>query len=266
MRPGVLRFVGSQRVGHDWVPELNWTDILLITFFWFFSQCISSLLCTSPFVSLSLPSPFLSSFIKTHTHTHTTHLLAPVYCNIWDKPPLLPMVPLSNNLLLDQMITLHDLLQFSQVVPPHKGIKIILYTVYLFLGECVTMCNKRIQFFDLGNASYPCIWKPFACIQSRQETPLKQGRVSTGGIWQDLLYIGCSCQVIVMHEKRHPIKTVGMGRKGKWENWQNTVNLADRVLRKPIKVKSLTKVPYSLPYHNKGLSANNSHDISIFLP
>ena len=26
-RPGVLRFMGSQRVGHYWVTELNWTDI-----------------------------------------------------------------------------------------------------------------------------------------------------------------------------------------------------------------------------------------------
>ena len=25
-RPGVLRFMGSQRVGHDWVTELNWTN------------------------------------------------------------------------------------------------------------------------------------------------------------------------------------------------------------------------------------------------
>ena len=25
-RPGVLRFMGSQRVGHDWVTELNWKD------------------------------------------------------------------------------------------------------------------------------------------------------------------------------------------------------------------------------------------------
>ena len=25
-RPGVLRFMGSQRVGHDWVTDLNWTD------------------------------------------------------------------------------------------------------------------------------------------------------------------------------------------------------------------------------------------------
>ena len=26
-RPGVLRFMGSQRVGDDWATELNWTDI-----------------------------------------------------------------------------------------------------------------------------------------------------------------------------------------------------------------------------------------------
>ena len=25
-RPGVLWFIGLQRVGHDWVTELNWTD------------------------------------------------------------------------------------------------------------------------------------------------------------------------------------------------------------------------------------------------
>ena len=25
-RPGVLRFMGLQRVGHDWATELNWTD------------------------------------------------------------------------------------------------------------------------------------------------------------------------------------------------------------------------------------------------
>ena len=25
-RPGVLQFTGSQRVGHDWVTELNWTE------------------------------------------------------------------------------------------------------------------------------------------------------------------------------------------------------------------------------------------------
>ena len=26
-RPGVLRFMGLQRVGHDWVTELNWTEV-----------------------------------------------------------------------------------------------------------------------------------------------------------------------------------------------------------------------------------------------
>ena len=27
-RPGVLRFMGSQRVGHEWATELNWTEVL----------------------------------------------------------------------------------------------------------------------------------------------------------------------------------------------------------------------------------------------
>ena len=31
-RPGVLRFMGSQRVGHDWVTELNWTQFSIELF------------------------------------------------------------------------------------------------------------------------------------------------------------------------------------------------------------------------------------------
>ena len=30
-RPGVLQFMGSQRVGHDWATELNWTELQLLT-------------------------------------------------------------------------------------------------------------------------------------------------------------------------------------------------------------------------------------------
>ena len=29
-RPGVLRFMGSQRVGHDWGTELNWTKLKIL--------------------------------------------------------------------------------------------------------------------------------------------------------------------------------------------------------------------------------------------
>ena len=30
-RPGVLQSVGSQRVGHDWATELNWTDVCYVS-------------------------------------------------------------------------------------------------------------------------------------------------------------------------------------------------------------------------------------------
>ena len=36
-RPGVLWFMGSQRVGHDWVTELNWSCLT--------SLCLSFLIC-----------------------------------------------------------------------------------------------------------------------------------------------------------------------------------------------------------------------------
>ena len=35
-RPGVLRFMGSQRVGHNWATELNWTELNWILFNFFF--------------------------------------------------------------------------------------------------------------------------------------------------------------------------------------------------------------------------------------
>ena len=28
-RPGMLRFMGSQRIGHDWATELNWTELTM---------------------------------------------------------------------------------------------------------------------------------------------------------------------------------------------------------------------------------------------
>ena len=36
-RPGVLQFMGSQRVGHDWATELNWTECILFIKMLFFS-------------------------------------------------------------------------------------------------------------------------------------------------------------------------------------------------------------------------------------
>ena len=42
VRPGMLQSVGSQRVGHDWVTELNWTDYYLyINHRWIISWQIS---------------------------------------------------------------------------------------------------------------------------------------------------------------------------------------------------------------------------------
>ena len=46
-RPGVVQFIGLQRVGQEWATELNWTESSITFFFW---------IC----VSLGLPKPLLN--------------------------------------------------------------------------------------------------------------------------------------------------------------------------------------------------------------
>ena len=41
-RPGVLWFMGSQRVGHDWATELNWTEGLSSLWRWLSACCVLS--------------------------------------------------------------------------------------------------------------------------------------------------------------------------------------------------------------------------------
>ena len=52
-RPGMLWFMGSQRVGHDWVTELNWTDFFW-TFRWFRIVFLTLELCGNLFYFLKL--------------------------------------------------------------------------------------------------------------------------------------------------------------------------------------------------------------------
>ena len=49
-RPGVLQFMGSQRVGHDWVTVLNWTD----TYFSFGYQSQLQINCLINFLILRI--------------------------------------------------------------------------------------------------------------------------------------------------------------------------------------------------------------------
>ena len=67
-RPGVLRFMGSPRVGHDWATELDWTglNILLRSLSYEEKWCMY-------FVCYSLNSKYLygpTSLLPRDPHTH----------------------------------------------------------------------------------------------------------------------------------------------------------------------------------------------------
>ena len=64
-KPGVLRFMGSQRVGHDWATELNWTNSQM-SFSWIRDRNYSGLgfgLLTSAIRALSHLSQIASCLI-----------------------------------------------------------------------------------------------------------------------------------------------------------------------------------------------------------
>ena len=77
-RPGVLWFMGSQRVGHDWVTELNWTepcspvDVVLVSLhdhpFVLFALYVSS----SRWVILCLWGPLSNVYSSMKLWVHST--------------------------------------------------------------------------------------------------------------------------------------------------------------------------------------------------
>ena len=75
-RPGVLRFMGSQRVRHDWATELNWTDdkteVVVV------SQSLRSVQLFATFPVLH----HLLELAKTHVH--------------WVNDAIQPLHPLSS--------------------------------------------------------------------------------------------------------------------------------------------------------------------------
>ena len=53
-RPGVLRFIGLQRVGHDWATKLNWVSLLLLSLVSICLEYLFQSFTFNPYVSLVL--------------------------------------------------------------------------------------------------------------------------------------------------------------------------------------------------------------------
>ena len=77
-RPGVLQFMESQRVGHDWVTELNWTELRLLLFdlLALVSSCV--VLCSVSFHPLQpqgLPGSFVHRIFQARILEWFCHFL-----------------------------------------------------------------------------------------------------------------------------------------------------------------------------------------------
>ena len=53
-KPGMLQYMGSQRVRHDWTTQLNWTELKIVPIVYTLAFCINSLPRFQILVSISL--------------------------------------------------------------------------------------------------------------------------------------------------------------------------------------------------------------------
>ena len=122
-RPGVLQFMRSQRVGHDWVTELNWTDSYVlqldshnISINSSFPLLYSDL--QSHFPSIPVPSPpcFMS----------ITTLLITSYWYSFDRDLCIFLAFLLVFLLCTFLVHVEDI-----CIQYHYKAFIVLYTFYL---------------------------------------------------------------------------------------------------------------------------------------
>ena len=81
-RPGVLRFMGSQKVGHNWATEMNWTEALM--------DSAMILLQFSRSVVPRLPVHHqLPEFTQTHVH-RVSDAIQPSHPLSSPSPPVIP--------------------------------------------------------------------------------------------------------------------------------------------------------------------------------
>ena len=129
-RPSVLQFIGSQRVGHDWATELNWTSavVLLILFLFhsLYHHCSASILMV---LDLRVLVHMLISFRNNNRLHHWLFLLL---CT----PLLLPDIsPLSTIFFTIIFHFLSVCFRFLYVLLHNMGALISdLYQAFLFKG------------------------------------------------------------------------------------------------------------------------------------
>ena len=80
-RPGMLRFMGSQRVGHDWVTELNWTEYSIVYIYHSFLNHSSANGHVHCFHVLAIVN---SAVMNTEEHVSFSSVFLSVYGQQWD--------------------------------------------------------------------------------------------------------------------------------------------------------------------------------------
>ena len=154
-KPGVLRFMGSQRVGHDWATELNWTEPChsFVTWFFLFFLILYFLLYNTtlvlPYRDMNPPQVYISWTPLPPLSPY--HPSGSSQCT----SPKHPVSCIEHRLVIRFLPdSIHVSMPFSQIIPPFPSpteSKSLFYTSVSLLLSCI-----KGYHYHLLNSIYMC--------------------------------------------------------------------------------------------------------------
>ena len=128
-RPGVLCFLGSQRVRHDWETELNWTEVTMKELLLFNCSVMSESLQPRGLQHSRLPCPSpLLELAQTHIHWND-NAIQPSHPLL---PPSPPALNLSQHLGYFQWVSsLHQMANILELQLQHQSFQRIFRVDFL---------------------------------------------------------------------------------------------------------------------------------------
>ena len=148
-RPGMLRSIGLQRVGHDWVTELNWTDSVEISGAQIrLPMCINTCVCTSqehgPLCQdacrVQIPACYIVAMSK---------LICLLSSHVFPSMKLNVLINSSVSLVSQLCLTLWNPMDCSTPgFPIHHQLLELVQTHVHWVGDAITIPFSVILFFS----------------------------------------------------------------------------------------------------------------------
>ena len=151
-RPGVLRFMGSQRIGHDWVTELNWVIKTNISLILTSPHCLCKNLLSFQFLSILFSNIFLLCAFYLHCRCYFSNEGPCLLLQLEGQgiTPLHLSVPISNISSIPFLAICHHLTNLSQFLSVWSNLSLLWTSLQRHTCLTCNSCRFLLSIVSVG--------------------------------------------------------------------------------------------------------------------